>query len=129
MTKLGAKLCVIAFRDWTLSVIVKGRLNIKFSEKSSFCINLAETRVVKSEDFFAKTSSEHLKSEEILIPTTTTKYQSIENNKKQPTSSNMIEKNSTKFEVSKYDLKCEKNNRKNRAILKLLSQKIDGTQE
>ena len=83
----------------------------------------------KSEDFFAKTSSEHLKSEEILIPTTTTKCQSIENNKKQPTSSNMIEKNSTKFEVSKYDLKCEKNNRKNRAILKLLSQKIDGTQE
>ena len=83
----------------------------------------------KSEDFFAKTSSEHLKSEEILIPTTATKCQSIENDKKQPTSSNMIEKKSSKFEVSKYDLKCEKNNRKNRAILKLLSQKIDGTQE
>ena len=33
-----------------------------------------------------------------------------------------------KQEIAKYDLKADKN-RKNRAILKLISQKIDGTQE
>ena len=73
----------------------------------------------KFEDF-AKISSEHFKSE-ILIPPT--KCQSVENNKKHPTTS--VENNSS----TKFDLKCDKNNRKNRAILKILSQKIDGTQE
>ena len=73
----------------------------------------------KLSDEDAKTSA-YLNSE--IIPTT--KCQSIIEKQK-----STVEKNSTKFDVSKYDLKCDKNNRKNRAILKLLSQKIDGTQE
>ena len=74
----------------------------------------------KLSDEDAKTSV-YLNSE--IIPTT--KCQSITVEKQKST----VEKNSTKYDVSKYDLKCDKNNRKNRAILKLLSQKIDGTQE
>ena len=74
----------------------------------------------KLSDEDAKTSA-YLNSE--IIPTT--KCQSIIEKQKSTT----VEKNSTKYDVSKNDLKCDKNNRKNRAILKLLSQKIDGTQE